>query len=330
MIMKPRDPLLSVTNLSTSFRAGKRETTVVKDISFHVNPGEVVAIVGESGSGKSVTSLSIMGLLRKNATVSGSILYNGQELNALSSKERRLLRGTEMSMIFQEPMSSLNPMLRIQSQIGEVLTIHYPSISKAKIKEKTIDLLTQVDIPNPIETARRFPHQLSGGMRQRVMIAIALACDPKLLIADEPTTALDVTTQAQILSLIKRLNEQNGTGVVFVTHDLSVVATMADRVLVMYAGRIVEEATVHELFDRPKHPYTIGLMEAMPTLDTKNERLHAIQGNPPNIVNLPIGCSFHPRCPWATEACKEAVPDLEEKAATHYVRCIHVKKEGIE
>ncbi len=233
-------------------------------------------------------------------------------------------------MIFQEPMSSLNPMLRIQSQIAEVLTIHHPSLSKVKIKEKTIDLLTQVDIPNPKETAKRFPHQLSGGMRQRVMIAIALACDPKLLIADEPTTALDVTTQAQILSLIKRLNEQNGTGVVFITHDLSVVATMADRVLVMYAGRIVEEATVHELFDRPKHPYTIGLMEAMPTLDTKKRavtchlRKSAKHWKPANRLFL------SPRCPLATEACKEAVPDLEEKATNHFARCIHVKKEGIE
>lgn len=206
--MKQHKPLLSVENVSTSFQAGKQQSTVVKDVSFTVQPGEIVAIVGESGSGKSVTSLSIMGLLKKNAQITGSIVYNGQDLLTLTNKQRRLLRGSEMSMIFQEPMSSLNPMLRVRSQIAEVLTIHQPSWTKKQIAQKTIDLLTQVDIPNPDQTALRFPHQLSGGMRQRVMIAIALACDPKLLIADEPTTALDVTTQAQILSLIKTLNEK--------------------------------------------------------------------------------------------------------------------------
>ncbi|MBM7837344.1 oligopeptide transport system ATP-binding protein [Alkalihalobacillus xiaoxiensis] len=327
--MKQHKPLLSVENVSTSFQAGKQQSTVVKDVSFTVQPGEIVAIVGESGSGKSVTSLSIMGLLKKNAQITGSIVYNGQDLLTLTNKQRRLLRGSEMSMIFQEPMSSLNPMLRIRSQIAEVLTIHQPSWTKKQITQKTIDLLTQVDIPNPEQTALRFPHQLSGGMRQRVMIAIALACDPKLLIADEPTTALDVTTQAQILSLIKTLNEKNGTGVVFITHDLSVVASIADRVLVMYAGRIVEEATVFDLFDQPKHPYTIGLIEAMPTLDTENESLNAIAGNPPNIAKLPSGCSFHPRCPWATDACTEKVPALDEKSANHFARCIHANKEAI-
>ncbi|GIN10513.1 peptide ABC transporter ATP-binding protein [Shouchella clausii] len=260
-------PLLSVNELVTAFASGSDSKPVVNGISFHVYPGEIVAIVGESGSGKSVTSLSIMGLLNRNATIRGSILYEGQELLTMSATERRRLRGKEMSMIFQEPMSSLNPMLRIQTQIAEVLKIHNRSWSKSAIAKKVIDLLEQVDIPTPEETAKRFPHQLSGGMRQRVMIAIAIACQPKLLIADEPTTALDVTTQAQILALMKRLNKQNGTGIVFITHDLSVVADIADRVLVMHAGKIVEEATVFDLFDKPQHPYTIGLLKAMPTLD---------------------------------------------------------------
>ncbi|GIN08088.1 MULTISPECIES: ABC transporter ATP-binding protein [Shouchella] len=261
-------PLLRVKDLVATFASGSDFKPVVNGLSFHIYPGEIVAIVGESGSGKSVTSLSIMGLLNRNATISGSILYEGQELLTMSATERRRLRGKEMSMIFQEPMSSLNPMLRIQTQIAEVLKIHNRSWSKSAIAKKVIDLLEQVDIPNPEETAKRFPHQLSGGMRQRVMIAIAIACQPKLLIADEPTTALDVTTQAQILALMKRLNKQNGTGIVFITHDLSVVADIADRVLVMRTGKIVEEATVFDLFDKPQHPYTLGLLKAMPTLDT--------------------------------------------------------------
>ncbi|WP_078392499.1 ABC transporter ATP-binding protein [Shouchella patagoniensis] len=321
------NPLLSVRHLSTAFQANKQKTTVVNDLSFDVSPGEIVAIVGESGSGKSVTSLSIMGLLKKNAITSGSIYYGNKDLLTLNGKQKRALRGNEISMIFQEPMSSLNPMLRIRSQIAEVIKIHNPTWKKDQVNQKTISLLEQVDIPNPKETASRFPHQLSGGMRQRVMIAIALACDPKLLIADEPTTALDVTTQAQILSLIKKLNQQNGTGVVFITHDLSVVAGIADRVLVMYAGRIVEEATVFDLFNQPQHPYTIGLMKAMPTLETNSNSLTAISGNAPNLARLPNGCSFHPRCPRATKACTIEMPLLDEKMDAHYARCIHPGEE---
>ncbi|WP_052345745.1 ABC transporter ATP-binding protein [Paucisalibacillus sp. EB02] len=270
-------PLLSVNHLVTEFETrGKNNITVVDDISFHVNEGEIVAIVGESGSGKSITSLSIMGLLKNGGHVTGgAILYQGTDLLKLSKKERRQVRGKEMSMIFQEPMSSLNPMLRIKSQIAEAINIHQPAKSKKQVQEKVIDLLKQVEIPDAERVANRFPHQLSGGMRQRVMIAIALACEPKLLIADEPTTALDVTTQAQILALIKDLNKRRGTGVIFITHDLSVVADIADRVVVMYQGKIVEEADVFQLFDHPQHAYTKKLMRAMPTIEKKAGDSHA-------------------------------------------------------
>lgn len=263
-------PLLTVNHLTTEFVAkGRKNVTVVNDISFQIDKGEIVAIVGESGSGKSITSLSIMGLLKSGGQVTGGeILYQGKNLLTLSKKERRQMRGKEMSMIFQEPMSSLNPMLRIKSQIAEALKIHNPEKNKAEINAKVIDLLNQVEIANAEVVANRFPHQLSGGMRQRVMIAIALACEPQLLIADEPTTALDVTIQAQILSLIKALNKRKGTGVIFITHDLSVVAEIADRVLVMYAGKIVEDANVYDLFDNPQHPYTKKLINLMLTLET--------------------------------------------------------------
>ncbi|SES66092.1 oligopeptide transport system ATP-binding protein [Oceanobacillus limi] len=324
-------PLLSVDHLVTEFSAkGNKSITVVDDVSFTVNPGEIVAIVGESGSGKSITSQSIMGLLKSGGSITnGSIHYQGSNILTLSKKERRQLRGKEMSMIFQEPMSSLNPMLRIKSQIAEALRINQPSKSKRETMDNAIDLLKQVEIPDAEAVANRFPHQLSGGMRQRVMIAIALAGDPKLLIADEPTTALDVTTQAQILALIKDLNKRNGTGVIFITHDLSVVADIADRVLVMYAGKIVESATVYDLFEHPQHPYTIGLMKAMPTLDSQVEELEPISGNAPNLANKPEGCAFYPRCPFATEACLTAVPELRTLEKGHDVRCIHPVKEGV-
>lgn len=267
------EPLLAVDHLQVQFPSrDKREITVVDDVSFHVNKGEILAIVGESGSGKSMTSLAIMGLLKGGGQVSnGSITYQGRNLLTLPKKERRKVNGREMAMIFQEPMSSLNPMLRIKTQIAETLKIHHPELSKKAIQEKVVDLLRQVEIADAESVANRFPHQLSGGMRQRVMIAIAIANEPQLLIADEPTTALDVTIQKQILSLLKDLNRKNGMGIVFITHDLSVVADIADRVLVMRKGKIVEEATVFELFDNPQHPYTIRLLKAMPTLDMKTD-----------------------------------------------------------
>lgn len=260
-------PLLSVQHLITRFSG----IPVVKDISFSISPKEVVALVGESGSGKSVTSLSIMGLLGKQAQVEGTIDYQGKDILSLSPKKRRQLNGKDFSIIFQEPMTSLNPMLRIRTQIAESLIIHYPDLSKQEMRKRVLELLEEVDIPNPEKVAKQFPHQLSGGMRQRVMIAIAVSCNPKLLIADEPTTALDVTTQSQILRLLKRLNNEHDTGILFITHDLSVVAELADRVIVMKDGKIVEQASVFDLFDSPQHPYTKHLLDAMPTLDKKTQ-----------------------------------------------------------
>ncbi|MBN6205790.1 ABC transporter ATP-binding protein [Ralstonia pickettii] len=287
------EPLLAVNHLVIQFPArGKNKITVVNDVSFHVNQGEFVAIVGESGSGKSMTSLAIMGLLKSGGEITnGSIQFQERDLLALNKTERRKINGKEMTMIFQEPMSSLNPMLRIKTQIAETLKIHHPNQSKKAIQEKVVDLLRQVEIPNAEAVANRFPHQLSGGMRQRVMIAIAIANEPKLLIADEPTTALDVTIQKQILSLMKDLNRKNKMGVVFITHDLSVVADIADRVLVMRQGEIVEEANVFELFDNPQHPYTIRLLKAMPTLETKTDTIDLLPDRPERLDEL-AGASF--------------------------------------
>lgn len=256
-------PLLSVQHLVTAFD----NEPVVDDVSFDLYAGEIIALVGESGSGKSVTALSIMGLLGKEAYAEGDILYKEENIFSLPPKKRRKLNGNDFSIVFQEPMTSLNPMLRIYTQIAEGLKIHHPDWSKQAIKETVIRLLDQVDIPDPEKVAHTFPYQLSGGMRQRVMIAIAVACNPKLLIADEPTTALDVTTQSQILKSLKHLNKEHQTSILLITHDLSVVAELADRVIVMKEGKIVERASVFDLFDRPKHPYTQRLLAAMPTLD---------------------------------------------------------------
>lgn len=256
-------PVLSVKHLTIEFE----DESVVNDLSFNLHSGEVVALVGESGSGKSVTALSIMGLLGKQALVDGEIWYKETNIFSLSEKKRRTLNGADFSIVFQEPMTSLNPMLRIHTQLAEGLKIHYPNWDKQAIQKKVMDLLEEVDIPDPKKVARQFPHELSGGMRQRVMIAIAVACHPKLLIADEPTTALDVTTQSQIIKLLKHLNKEYQTSILFITHDLSVVAELADRVMVMKEGAIVEEATVFDLFDYPKHAYTKRLLDAMPTMD---------------------------------------------------------------
>ncbi|TDQ37679.1 ABC transporter ATP-binding protein [Aureibacillus halotolerans] len=322
-------PLLSVQNLATSFsRRGQSNVRVVDDVSFEVAEGEVVAIVGESGSGKSMTALSVIGLLKRGGNVvSGSIAFQGENLTKLSAKERRRHHGKDMAMIFQEPMSSLNPMMRIKAQLAEAVAIHQRSLSKKDIYHEVLRLLELVDIPDPKAVAERFPHQLSGGMRQRIVIAFAIAHRPKLLIADEPTTALDVTVQANILDLIHKLHTENQTGVIFITHDLNVVAEMADRVLVMYAGRIVEESSVYNLFDDPKHPYTIGLMEAMPTLDELEATLASIPGTAPDLANLPEGCPFHPRCPKARAECKSDMPPLRELRQGHSVRCLFPGKE---
>jgi len=315
--------LLEVKNLQTHFRSERGTVASVNDVSFSVSKGETLAIVGESGCGKSVTSLSIMGLVaHPGKVVGGEILFEGEDLLNKSKAEMRKLRGNRISMIFQEPMSSLNPVFTIGNQIGEVFRIHQ-KLDKKAAKQQSIRMLESVGIPRADKVVDYFPHQLSGGMRQRVMIAMALACNPELLIADEPTTALDVTIQAQILDLLKDLSKDRNTGVILITHDLGVVAEMADRVVVMYAGQVVEEASVHELFRNPRHPYTTGLLGSLPKLDEQREELDSIQGSVPNPLNMPDGCAFHPRCPLASEQCRTMKPQLEEIVPGHWARCLH-------
>ncbi|KEQ26714.1 ABC transporter ATP-binding protein [Paenibacillus tyrfis] len=324
--VKPLAPLLEVKNLKTHFKTEGGVVASVNGVSFTVSKGETLAIVGESGCGKSVTSLSIMGLVASpGKVVGGEILLEGENLLGKSHKEMRKLRGNKLSMIFQEPMTSLNPVFTIGNQLGEVFRNHQ-NADKKQARAKSIAMLESVGIPQADKVVDYFPHQLSGGMRQRVMIAMALACHPALLIADEPTTALDVTIQAQILELLKGLSKDRDTGVVLITHDLGVVAEMADRVVVMYAGEVVEEADVFELFARPRHPYTKGLLGSLPKLDEQREELDSIYGSVPNPLNMPGGCAFHPRCPVATEHCKSNVPMLEPVAAGHWARCFYSKE----
>ncbi|MEJ8543699.1 oligopeptide/dipeptide ABC transporter ATP-binding protein [Brevibacillus borstelensis] len=315
--------LLEVKNLRTHFKTEDGVVPSVNGVSFSVAKGETLAIVGESGCGKSVTSLSIMGLVASpGEVVGGEICLEGQNLLALSKKELRKLRGNKLSMIFQEPMTSLNPVFTIGNQLGEVFRQHR-QMDKKQARAHSIEMLEHVGIPNAEKIVDSFPHQLSGGMRQRVMIAMALACNPALLIADEPTTALDVTIQAQILELLKKLNKELQTGVILITHDLGVVAEMADRVVVMYAGEVVEQADVFSLFAEPRHPYTKGLLGSLPKLDEKREELESIPGSVPNPLDMPGGCAFHPRCPAATEECKQTKPQLQEVAPNHLARCFY-------
>ncbi|MGG0737599.1 ABC transporter ATP-binding protein [Niallia taxi] len=318
--------LLEVKDLKTVFHVEDGALPAVNGISFSVSTGETLAIVGESGSGKSVTSLSIMGLLGDpGEVIGGEVNFNNEDLLQMSRKELNKYRGNDISMIFQEPMTSLNPVFTIGFQISEVIRRH-KGLNKQEAKAKSIEMLERVGIPNAAKVASNFPHQLSGGMRQRVMIAIALACVPKLLIADEPTTALDVTIQAQILELIGSLSKEENTGVILITHDLGVVAEMADKVAVMYAGEIVEEAPVKVLFKNPSHPYTIGLLGSIPRMDVDTEILDSIPGTVPNLLEMPAGCPFHPRCAFAVDECKAVKPDLVKKAENHSVRCIRAKE----
>ncbi len=318
--------LLEVRQLRTQFRTEEGLVPSVNGVSFALQRGETLAIVGESGSGKSVTSLSIMGLIASPGVIAGGeIWFDGSNLLQLSRREMRQRRGNDLSIIFQEPMTSLNPVFTISYQIGEVLRRHQ-GLSRKAANEQSIAMLERVGIPNAPKVARSFPHQLSGGMRQRVMIAIALACKPKLLIADEPTTALDVTIQAQILELIAALAKEENTGVILITHDLGVVAEMADRVAVMYAGEIVEEASVFELFKNPKHPYTIGLLGSMPSMHERRNRLNSIPGSVPSLLDMPEGCPFHPRCSYADAQCARVKPRLEEHAAGHRVSCMKAEE----
>jgi peptide/nickel transport system ATP-binding protein len=311
-------PALSVERLCVDFRTDRGTVRAVEDVSFSVAPGKTLAIVGESGCGKSATSLAIMGLLAGNGDASGTVRLAGRSLDA---QGQRAARGREMAMIFQEPMTSLNPAFTAGDQVAEALRAH-EGLSRQAAMARAVEMLERVRIPEAARRAAQYPHQLSGGMRQRVMIAIALACRPKLLIADEPTTALDVTVQAQILALLDELKRETGTAVVLVTHDLGVVRDHADDVLVMYAGRVAEQAPAARLFAHPEHPYTIGLLGAAPRLDGRQARLASIAGTVPDLLRPPAGCRFAPRCPFSIEACWEAPPPLRELAAGHRASCI--------
>ena len=318
-------PLLEVDGLKTHFFTRDGLVRAVDGVSFTIGAGETLAVVGESGCGKSVTSLSILRLIASppGRTVAGAIRFNGQDLLGLSERAMRKVRGNEISMIFQEPMTSLNPVLTIGRQITESLVLHR-GLTRAAATERAIEMLRLVNIPEPARRATEYPHQLSGGMRQRVMIAMALACDPKLLIADEPTTALDVTIQAQILDLMRALKDKTGAAIMLITHDLGVVAEMAQRVVVMYAGRKVEEALVTDLFERPRHPYTRGLLHSMPRLGAAKSaraRLHEITGMVPSLREPIAGCAFASRCAYAVERCRLEAPPLEAKAEGHTVAC---------
>ena len=317
-------PLLSVRNLVTRFRTGRGNITAVNNVSFDVAAGETVAIVGESGSGKSVTALSILRLIPDppGHIESGEILFDGKDLLKMSDAEIRAVRGDRIAMIFQEPMSSLNPSLTVGMQVGEPINLHR-KLPWSQALEKARELLGMVRMSDTASRVSAYPHQFSGGMRQRAMIAMALACEPQLIIADEPTTALDVTVQAQILDLLKDLADRTGSALVLITHDLGVVARYADRVVVMYAGRVVESAPAAQLYAHPRHPYTHGLMASVPRLDGDTSvRLVPIEGQPPDLARIPPGCAFAPRCRQATDACRSAAPALREAEPGHQVACI--------
>ena len=325
--------LLEVDNLQTHFRGQDGVNRAVDGVSFHVNSGETVAIVGESGCGKSVTAMSILRLIPEPpGKLAGAIRFDGRDLLKLSDREMRAIRGNEISMIFQEPMTSLNPVLTVGKQIGETLRLHQ-GMSKQQAEDRAVEMLKLVGIPEPQRRVKEYPHQLSGGMRQRVMIAIALACNPKLLIADEPTTALDVTIQAQILDLMRDLKHTVGAAIVIITHDLGVVAEVAERVIVMYAGRKVEEASVDRLFRNPRHPYTQGLLGSMPKLGSSltgdETRLQEIPGLVPSLKKKLDGCVFAGRCAYATDLCLRVAPALEEKAEGHIAACHYAIKEAV-
>jgi oligopeptide/dipeptide ABC transporter ATP-binding protein len=312
--------VLEVKNLSIEFEIDEKYYKAVSDISFDIRQGETLGLVGESGCGKSVTSLALMRLLKADTKINGTISYQGEDLLGLKEYEMRAIRGNEISMIFQEPMTSLNPVHKIGVQISESLMIHR-SLSVKAARKESIELLQRVGIPRAEQIVDDYPHQLSGGMRQRVMIAIAMACNPKLLIADEPTTALDVTIQAQILDLMRNVAKENGTSILLITHDLGVVAEMCDRVAVMYAGKIVEQGLVRDIFKNPQHPYTQGLLKTIPKMVGERERLHPIDGNVPSLRNMPVGCRFAPRCPHVMDICREKDPEPFDMENEHYARC---------
>jgi oligopeptide transport system ATP-binding protein len=327
------EPLLEVKNLKTQFFTQDGVVRAVDDVSFHINPGETLGIVGESGCGKSITAMSLMRLIPNppGKIVGGEVIFQGEDILKMSDEEVRTIRGNKIAMIFQDPMTSLNPVLTINRQISESLELHL-GMGRSASRRRSIELLQMVGIPNAEERVDQYPHQFSGGMRQRVMIAMALSCSPALLIADEPTTALDVTIQAQILDIIQTIMQEQNSSLMLITHDLGVVAGMTDRINVMYAGHVVETGTTEELFANPRHPYTVGLLNSIPRLDTAEKgKLDPIRGLPPDLIDLPDMCPFLPRCDWAKEKCEQKNPPLLEVHETHYSACWYwdeVSKEG--
>lgn len=321
-----KEPILKVENLKTYFYTEDGVVKAVDGVTFDLYEGETLGIVGESGSGKSVTSLSIMRLLdEKGKIVDGKIIFKGKNLLELSEAEMRKIRGNEIAMIFQEPMVALNPVYTIGDQIMEAIMLHQ-NVGESEARKIAVELLRKVGIPEPEKRVDQYPHQLSGGMRQRAMIAMALSCRPSILIADEPTTALDVTIQAQILDLMKELQKEYGMALIMITHDMGVIAEMADRVVVMYAGRVAEYGRVHEIFKKPRHPYTYGLLSSIPRLDVEQEKLKSIPGTVPDPLNFPTGCRFHPRCEFAQECCSHEDPELVEVEPGHFSRCFFWEK----
>lgn len=329
--MDKREVILDVKDLQTSFFTDTGEVPAVDHVDFHVREGEVLGIVGESGCGKSVTSLSIMGLVPSppGKIIGGEILYKDQDLVHMSEKQMRTIRGNDIAMIFQEPMTSLNPLFTIGKQMIEAMQIHRKDLNKQAIHDKAVEMLKLVGLPRSKEIMKEYPHQLSGGMRQRVMIAMALVCDPQVLIADEPTTALDVTTQAQILKLMRELNTTLNTAVILITHDLGVVAETCERVVVMYAGQVIEEAPVNELFHNPEHPYTKGLIKSVPDIRKKEDRLYSISGNVPVPGSVTKGCKFADRCEFAFDRCFTEQPPLYETSDVQQTRCFLYDTEGV-
>ncbi len=323
--------MLEVKNLQTEFRTDEGRFLAVDDVSFSVRTGKTLGIVGESGCGKSVTSLSIMRLIQNpGKIIGGEITFNGQNLLKLPEDQMRDLRGNDIAMIFQEPMTSLNPVFTCGDQIEETIRLHQKDLNKAQVKERALEMLRLVGIPSPEQRYHEFPHQLSGGMRQRVMIAMAISCNPKLLIADEPTTALDVTIQAQILDLMRKLQKDFGAGMILITHDLGVVAEMCEDVIVMYAGKVIESGSVEDIFYRPKHPYTRGLLDSIPHFESgqKLARLRTIPGLVPSPLNLPKGCRFYDRCSKHQDNCMQAQPALLQMSETQKAACYYPLKEG--
>ena len=319
--------LLEINNMKTYFYTKKGTVPAVDDVSINISKGQIIGLVGESGCGKSVTALSVMGLVQSPGKVTeGTIVFEGKNLLDLSNTEMRNVRGNEISMIFQEPMTSLNPVYRVGRQVSEAIRLHQ-NISNKDAKEQVIEIFKKVGIPEAEKRYDSYPHQLSGGLRQRVMIGMAMICSPKLLIADEPTTALDVTIEAQILYLMRKLRDENNTSIMMITHNLGVVAELCDYVYVMYAGRIMERSDINELFENPCHPYTDGLLRSIPKITAENERLYNIKGVVPNLLKLPKGCRFSPRCEKATSKCFEMEPNLYKTKSNHYVRCFLFENE---